>query len=258
MGGNAPSLNLQLSVQIASVLPANYQFASESWTALRRYDFVPIDILALMEVKAFVLGREAEMKSVKWYYLSGGFVCGPVTSQQLIKLANTNQIAASTPTCRVANHQRGPWKRAGEIEALFETDSTLELSDPICRDCGHCLKDGLCLQCSQNRSSEPNGYRATIPIRKSKASSKPKPALENKPKYRNLREYILFVQIIAWTALVLGTAFLGQGIVQLVTGPGIDLLNYDSVIELFQTILPGFVCSGCFILLMAGADTHLN
>lgn len=85
--------------------------------------------------------------AVEWYYLETDEKIGPVSSEQLKKLAASGAIMPWTPVCRVSGSDKSPWKRAGEVNKLFAGDITGQIGQPICEDCGKILTAGNCADC---------------------------------------------------------------------------------------------------------------
>lgn len=82
--------------------------------------------------------------AVEWYYQKLEETIGPVSGQQLRKLAAQKVIMPWTPLRRVSGSDQSSWKRAGEIKGLFDRKVALKMEPPICEDCGAKLDGDTC------------------------------------------------------------------------------------------------------------------
>ncbi len=89
---------------------------------------------------------------VEWYYQVLDESVGPVSNEQLRKLAAQKVIMPWTPLRRVSGSDQSSWKRAGEVKGLFDGDVALKLRPPICEDCGAKLDGDTCFVCHPEKA----------------------------------------------------------------------------------------------------------
>ncbi len=91
---------------------------------------------------------------VEWYYQVLEESLGPVSCQQLQKLAARMVITPWTPLRRVLGPDQLSWIRAGEIKGLFDGDVAVKMGPPICEDCGAKLDSETCFFCHPEKAGQ--------------------------------------------------------------------------------------------------------
>lgn len=101
--------------------------------------------------------------ATEWSYQENGQTVGPISSDQLKKLAEEGVVLPWTPLKRHSEQGSSSWARAGEVKGLFPFDKTEFLGDPICGDCGGKLVGNQCGKCNTAAKRASTLEAAVIP-----------------------------------------------------------------------------------------------